>query len=150
MSRKLGFILIVSAFIFTLTLSDCGKESEETERPEYLEKYLGDWDFQYIKIKREYPVFYSSDTTLFKGEIIYGSCEGCITVIRSGSVFSTYKVEPDGQILNSCEPPSLPLHYIRYCKGYFEGDTILHYETFDQTPPNRIITNIATLKGTKM
>ena len=150
MSRKFGFILIASAFIFTLILSDCGKKSEETEKLEYLEKYMGNWDFQFIKIKKEYPVFYSSDTTFFKGEIIYGSCEGCISVIRSGSVFSTYKVEADGQILNSCEPPSLPLHYNKYCKGYFEGDTILHYETLDQTPPNRIITNITTLTGTKL
>jgi len=38
MRRKFGFILLVSALISSLTLSDCGKKSEETEKPEYLEK----------------------------------------------------------------------------------------------------------------
>jgi hypothetical protein len=140
MKKKQWFILII-ILGFIVTNSDCTKE------PAYLEKYLGGWSFEYSWSRKELHIPATGDTSYFTSDIVYGKCKSCITIIHD---MKTFKVEPDGQILNTCEPPSYPLHYQKYCKGYFEGDSIFHYETFDQTPPNHVVTNITSLLGRKL
>lgn len=140
MRRKPWFIFIITVGFF-ITNSDCTKE------PAYLEKYIGSWTFEYSWWRKDMVMPVTGDTIYFTGDIIYGSCKSCIAITHIGK---TYKVEPDGQILNTCEPPSYPLHYQKYCSGYFEGDSIFHYETFDRTPPNHIVTNVTILAGRKL
>ncbi|MEI6049545.1 MAG: hypothetical protein WCS03_11650 [Bacteroidota bacterium] len=140
MKRKPWLILLVTIGVF-FTNSDCTKETQ------YLEKYVGSWTFEYIWLREELHIPAVGDTTYFEGDIIYGPCKRCITIKQ---LSKTFKVESDGQIINTCEPPSFPLHYQKYCKGYFEGDSIFHYETFERTPPNQIVTNITSLFGRKL
>jgi hypothetical protein len=139
--KRISWFFLLTIIGFIVINSDCTKEAE------YLDKYLGTWSFESSWSRKELHIPAMGDTSYFTGEIVYGSCKKCITIVQN---MMTFKVEPDGQILNTCEPPSYPLHYQKYCKGYFEGDSIFHYETFDQTPPNHVVTNITTLFGRKL
>ncbi len=113
----------------------------------YIDNYLGSWTFEYSRYRKELHIPATGDTTYFTGVITRGPCDKCITISQ---ISKSYKVEPDGQILNTCEPPSYPIHYQSRCQGFFEGDSIFYYETFDQTPPNHVVTNGSILKGRKL
>ena len=137
------YILIVSVIGLFIIISDC------TKKTGYLEKYLGSWAFEY-SWSREEGFFRSGDTTFYRGTINYGSCKSCLLIRYSEGQSKDLKVEPDGQILNTCEPSIYSPHSINTCSGLFEGDTIFHYNTFARTPPNRIVTNQTSIFGRKL
>lgn len=137
-------IIIVFSIGLFIFISDCTKE------PEYLEKYLGSWLFENTWSRKDGPFLQTGDTVYYEGVIKYGTCKKCLLINHSGSLSKNLKVEPDGQILNTCEPPLYPLHSSNTCSGYFEGDSIFHYETITVTPPNHIVTNRTSIFGRKL
>ncbi len=142
-------LLLITILILVLTISCCKNTESYTES--YTEKYLGDWDFHYSWSRTKYGVLniYSGDSFDFTGVINPGSSDNYITIRYSGTNSITKKVEPDGRILNTCSE-NAPLHWSVSCDGYFEGDTILHYNTSETSPPNQVTNNSTELVGIKL
>jgi len=151
MKKKLNISIFILTPILMLLVSNCKKIESVFSNDSYLDKYLGVWDFKYIWTHSEIsPYGPTGDTTYYTGSIKAGSSKGMITIFYTETESIIRKVEKDGTILNTCEPPEYPPHYVRSCSGYFEGDSIFHYETLDQTPPNQIKITKTSIIGRKV
>ena len=141
--RSLSFFRQIFTLLLILLVSDCTKLFDD-----YRDRYVGEWNFEYSWTRQDMgPFGPTGDTTTFAGSINYGPTDKSIIVVFGETSSITKNVEKDGNILNTCEAPQM--HGTYTCSGYFEGDTLFHYDTFSRTPPNNIITTITTLTGRK-
>jgi hypothetical protein len=142
------FAQLTVGLILLLTNSDCKKIESIFSKCEYMDKYLGIWDFHYSWSRTRFgPInIYSGDSFEFTGAIKSGASRSQIT-IESSSVLNK-KVEFDGRILETCRE-SAQLHWSVSCSGYFQGDSIFRYSTYEKSPPNQVTEYITELSGRK-
>jgi len=138
-ARIYVLILFVTSFML---LYSCVKDFN------YTDKYVGSWAFKYTWLKYD-ELLYSLRTgdSIFYIGVIYPEPNGYVTIIYSDENSINTKVETNGKILNTCESAN---HGGSECSGYFEGDSILHYSTYEKTPPNHVQVFSTTLTGRKI
>jgi hypothetical protein len=131
-------LLIFLSFLL-LVCSCCKKDGSTDSKTDNTDKYLGAWAFHYSSSNTKYgPINITwGDSYDFTGSINPGSSKNFITLVYSDANSLSLKVEPDGQILNTCGKGA-PAHWSISCSGYFEGDSILYYNTSEQSPPNQV------------
>lgn len=146
MKRFLSFFFI--SLFLGLSISDCKKNESIFSHNNYTEIYLGTWDFKYVWSNYDQMFgIRTGDSTTFTGVIYPGPSDGYITIVYTEDNTLTKKVESDGKILNTCEAQN---HGSADCSGYFEGNSVLHYNTYQQTPPNQVHLFTSTLIGRKL
>jgi hypothetical protein len=152
MKSKLSIYLLIITSLMMMLISECEKIESVFSNDSYIDKYLGVWDFKYIWTHSELgsPYGPTGDTTYYTGSIKAGSSKGTIIIFCTEAESLTKKVEKDGTILNTCNPPIYPPHSSSSCSGYFEGDSVFHYESLNQTPPNQIKINKTSIFGRKV
>ena len=124
--------LLLILFYFSILFSSC-KEDEvyPFQSVLFLEKYLGDWEFnRYTSTSNPYGTY--KDTTIWTGEITYGP--DSVLLIPFGPTYTEeLKVNAIGEMLD------FPAHYNYWTEGYFgvevvTGNTILYIETTSDSP----------------
>ena len=121
--RKLLFIL----FYFSIIFSSCQKdEAYPFQSVLFLEKYLGDWEFnRYTSTSNPYGTY--KDTTIWTSEITYGTASTLL--IPFGPTYTEeLKVNAIGEMSD------FPSHYNYWAEGYFTDNTILYIETTSGSP----------------
>jgi len=145
--KRILSLFILSTFLL-FSISDCKKNESIFSNNNYIEKYLGTWDFNYSWSNYDQMMnIRTGDSTTFTGVIYPGPSDGYITIVYTEDNTLTKRVEKNGKILNTCVVQN---HGSADCSGYFEGDNVLHYNTYEQTPPNQVHLYTSTLIGRKL
>jgi hypothetical protein len=141
------FVVIFFVLVFVF-LPSCCKKTEPSDS-DYTERYLGNWNFHYSWSRTKYGLINitSGESYDYTGTINPGPKKNYLTIVYSG-VLLDKKVEPDGRILNTCSEGA-PLHWSISCSGFFDGDSILHYNTNETSPPNQVTDYSTELIGIK-
>jgi hypothetical protein len=147
--RKIPWFLISTIVLLISIATSCCKKTEP-DSSERVQKYLGDWEFHYSWTRSRTVVpltIYSGGSSDFTGTISSAPGGNSVTIVYPGNSI-TKMVEGDGRILNTCGA-SAPSHWSISCDGYFSGDSILYYNTYEQSPPNQIQIYSTELVGRK-
>lgn len=133
-----GRIRIITKNLFAILIAIVGFTGCKEKNDICLDKYSGEWDFHYYSDNSKIGplTIYWGVSYEYSGTIkaIPSTCQISVPTYGSGSLI--LNVESDGQILNTCG--NSPPHWSTSCSGYFEGDSILHYNTYEQSPPNQV------------
>lgn len=142
-------INLIATLIALVGFTGC-KEKTVEKNDICSDKYSGEWDFHYYSDNSKIGplTIYWGVSSDYSGSIktIPSTCQ--ISVPNYGSGSLVLNVQSDGQILNTCGNNSPP-HWSISCSGYFEGDSILHYTTYEQSPPNQVHIYSTFLLGIK-
>ena len=126
--------LLLILFYFSIFFSSC-KEDEThplTAHQDFLEKYLGDWEFsRYTSTSNPYGT--SKDTTIWTDKITYGTLDSTLLIPFGPMYTEELKVNAIGEMSD------FPAHYNYWTEGYFgvevvTGNTILYIETTSGSP----------------
>jgi uncharacterized protein (TIGR02145 family) len=148
MKKNLWFPSLIFIIFLLPFISDCKKIESIFSHSDNIDKYMGVWDFKYSWSRYDpFPGYSTGDSTTYIGTINPGPSNGYITIAYTQVNSLTKKVEKDGKILNTCEAQ---LHGYYDCSGYFDGDSVLHYNTNEVTPPNQVHVYTTTLIGRKL
>ena len=121
--------LLLILFYFSIFFSSC-KEDEThplTANQDFLEKYLGDWEFsRYTSTSNPYGT--SKDTTIWTDKITYGTLDSTLLIPFGPMYTEELKVNAIGEMSD------FPAHYNYWTEGYFMGNIILYIETTSGSP----------------
>jgi len=122
-------ILLLILFYFSIFFSSCKEDQTNplTEHQDFLEKYLGDWEFsKYNYTSNPYGTY--KDTTIWPGKITYGTLDSTLLIPFGPMYTEELKVNAIGEMSD------FPAHYNYWTEGYFAGNTILYIEITSGSP----------------